>query len=251
MMPPRKCGRGLFHILSSLLFVKLAFGVVRNRNKCRSKCCFSVSNHQFTSSRLASRCKTVICNDHTELNQLYLNRNGCCARQTALHGIKGFRGWFESTFPTSMKSVDVPQPGREFISKGDKKIPIPPKVDASNKHSLPQIYDHVLIDANQYLHSTLRRAYNRNIKKRLRNETIDWDLGLDDETLELSLVFLFRELDNLLTSIAIPRKSVVIALDGAPGAAKLDIQRERRFGTYRKAETQQTQIRCVNHAESF
>ena len=163
-------------------------------------------------------------------------------RGSSLYGIKGFRSWFESTFPSSMVSADAPVLKREYMKIGEKKIPVPPRIEEDNPNSLPQIYDHVLIDANQYLHSTLRRAYNRNAKKRIKNETIDWDHGLDEETLELSLLFLFRELDHLVTSIAIPRKSVVIALDGSPGAAKLDIQRQRRFSIYRKAETQRKQV---------
>lgn len=166
-------------------------------------------------------------------------------RPSHLYGIKGFRSWFESNFPTSMVTVDAPMV-QMHAKDSKKKQPVPTKTNQKHKNRLPQIYDHVLIDANQYLHSTLRRAYNRNSKKRLRNnETMDWDQGLDEDTLELSLVFLFRELDHLVTSIAIPRKSIVIALDGSPGAAKLDIQRERRFGIYRKAETQRKQIRIL------
>ena len=166
-------------------------------------------------------------------------------RPSPLYGIKGFRSWFESSFPTSMVTLDVPTVKQKHPNDKEKKQPVSPKINKKHKNYLPQIYDHVLIDANQYLHSTLRRAYNRNAKKRLRNETIDWDHGLDEDTLELSLVFLFKELDHLVTSIAIPRKSVVIALDGSPGAAKLDIQRERRFGVYRKAEIQRKQIRIL------
>ena len=174
------------------------------------------------------------------LNQIHQTGIKSIRHNTHLHGIKGFRTWFESAFPSSMVTFDAPR--REFTIKGNKKIPVPPKIDDKNRNSLPQMYDHVLIDANQYLHSTLRRAYNRTIKKRLKNGTIDWEHGLDEDTLELSLVFLSRELDDLLQSIAIPRKSVVIALDGAPGAAKMDTQRDRRFSIYRKAETQRKQI---------
>jgi hypothetical protein len=159
-----------------------------------------------------------------------------------LYGIKGFRSWFESTFPSSMITVEAPTDRQADRANGRSRGP---PIETNNENTLPQVYDHVLVDANQYLHSTLRRAYNRIAKKRTMSKSPDWDQGLDDEIIDLSLVFLLRELDHLVTSVAIPRKSVVIALDGSPGAAKLDMQRRRRFGIYRKSEMQRKQIQVL------
>ena len=234
--------------LLSLLFIIETFNCARSKRysfaghsvrTTQYKYCTFVQNHQIT--RLKHD-KFDACEYRTTPNNLHQNQ----FKQsfTILYGIKGFRAWFESAFPTSMVTADVPFTKPGYTANGQKRRIVTPKIKDNHKSSLPQIYDHVLVDANQYLHSTLRRAYNRNVKKRVRNDqTKDLDQGLlDDDTLELSLVYFFRELENLVTSIAIPRKSIVIALDGSPGAAKLDIQRQRRFGIYRKAETQRKQI---------
>jgi 5'-3' exonuclease len=226
-------------ILLHLVLILVPISVTSSRPFGRARVAFHhgcsfISNHQIKKITSASN------------NERWTKAQSTTAttrHDSPLYGIKGFRGWFEATFPSSLVTVDAPKITREYYTTGQKRRKEAPKVvDLNNKTSLPQIYDHVLIDANQYLHSTLRRAYNRNVKKRLRNETIDWEYGLDEDTLELSLVFFVRELEQLVTSIAIPRKSIVIALDGSPGAAKIDMQRQRRFGIYRKAETQRKLI---------
>ena len=61
---------------------------------------------------------------------------------SALFGIKGFRGWFEKTFPSAV----VP------IPKGSKGAP------PHEQHS--ESFDHVLIDANQLLHIAMRRSHS-------------------------------------------------------------------------------------------
>ncbi len=68
-------------------------------------------------------------------------------------------------------------------------------------------FHHVLIDINQLLHITLRRSKS------------------DDH----ALILLLKELDKCL-SIAKPTKSIVLAFDGPPAAAKLATQRRRRYG---------------------
>lgn len=164
-----------------------------------------------------------------------------CGRQSInpLFGIKGFRSWFDSTFPTSMVTVDTDQP-RRFRNRHSQ----PDEGRSESNTSKPTVYDHVLIDANQFLHSTLRRAYNRKIKKS-SNYTSNSEEILDSETIDVSLSYLLRELNDLISTSAVPRKSLVIALDGSPGAAKLDMQRRRRFGIYKKAEGQQRQMQVL------
>ncbi|KAL3800357.1 hypothetical protein HJC23_003653 [Cyclotella cryptica] len=220
------------------------FNVWNPRGALREKCCFVTTNSQMLTSIINVKSEK----DERRVNNGFLysvNHRHWGQRRYdhSLYGIKGFRSWFEATFPSSMVTVDAPDVDWGHPTK--RITPTSQNPTEDNKHvstSLPQVYDHVLVDANQYLHSTLRRAYNRMAKKRQRNNTLEWDKGLDDETIELSLAFLLRELDHLVTTVAIPRKSVVIALDGSPGAAKLDMQRRRRFGIYRKAEMQQKLI---------
>lgn len=99
-----------------------------------------------------------------------------------LHGISGFRSWFETQFPESVVAI--------------------------NADSSEETFDHVLLDMNHVIHIVMRRS---------RSE-------------EHAIRMLLSELDGLLR-MAVPTKSLVIALDGAPAAAKLATQRTRRFGT--------------------
>ena len=66
---------------------------------------------------------------------------------TSLNGIKGFRAWFERTFPTAV--VPIPRGGNNSkpSSNSDPK---------STSHS--ETFDHVLIDVNQLLHVSMRRS---------------------------------------------------------------------------------------------
>ena len=164
-------------------------------------------------------------------------------KTTTLYGIKGFRSWFESAFPSSLQKVQHPPPVNR------KKMP--PKNRGKIKHQYrsnnnkqyaevePEIYDHVLIDGNQFLHSGLRKAFNRKLK-RSKGSTAQFDgENLDHDLIEYSLLLLIQELNRLTSTVAIPRKSLVIAIDGSPGAAKLEMQRRRRFGLYKKVELKQ------------
>ena len=83
------------------------------------------------------------------------------------------------------------------------------KGNSSKENSSPssETFHHVLIDVNQLLHITLRRSKS------------------DDH----ALVLLLKELDKCL-SIAKPTKSITLAFDGPPSAAKLATQRRRRYG---------------------
>lgn len=115
-------------------------------------------------------------------------------------GIKGFRGWFESTFPNSMTPINT-SPSSILKHKQEEKKKKKQLVYDS------ETFDHVLIDVNQLLHVSLRRA---------RNEGH-------------ALTMVIKELDKCL-HLAQPTKSVVLALDGPPSAAKLATQRRRRYG---------------------
>lgn len=117
---------------------------------------------------------------------------------TQLNGIKGFRGWFESTFPNAMTPITTAAPNRSGPN--------------SDKPTHTDTFDHVLIDVNQLLHVALRRA---------RNEGH-------------ALTMVLKELDKCI-QLAQPTQSVVLALDGPPSAAKLATQRRRRYGTVVRA----------------
>ncbi|KAL7471187.1 hypothetical protein ACHAXS_011494 [Conticribra weissflogii] len=178
---------------------------------------------------------------------------------TKLYGIKGFRSWFQSTFPSAVAKIDH---GYKFNpsqknSRQTRKTKSRDKSsgDVTDYYYQPEIFDHVLIDANQFIHSTLRKSYNKNIKQTKHiisksKNTIHENSSIDDEKLlndvtDHSLSFLLRELNAITSNIAIPRKSLVIALDGSPGAAKLDMQRRRRFGVYKKADNQMKQLQIL------
>jgi 5'-3' exonuclease len=163
-------------------------------------------------------------------------------------GIKGFRSWFESAFPSSVTKVQHPSPERKAPKKqrGGGKI-VSSSISNVNRstqqqqqqiETQPETYDHVLIDANQFLHSNLRKAFNRKLKRSKGNAQFDGQ-NLDEDFIEYSLLLLIQDLNRLTSTVAIPRKSLVIAIDGSPGAAKLEMQRRRRYGLYKKVELQQ------------
>jgi 5'-3' exoribonuclease 2 len=142
---------------------------------------------------------------------------------TNLQGIKGFRSWFENAFPSAVVTINPDR--RDGDGNGSAEFQ-------------PETFDHVLIDANQFLHTTLRRAYNR---RATRSSDIG-RLHLDDDVIEYSLLLFIKEINRITSTTAIPRKSLVIAIDGSPGAAKLDRQRRRRYSIHKKAESQERQI---------
>ena len=80
-------------------------------------------------------------------------------------------------------------------------------------------FDHVLIDMNQLLHIVLRKSRS------------------DGHGLTL----LMKELDACL-ELATPTKSLVLAMDGPPSAAKLATQRKRRFSNVIKTDYKIKQI---------
>ncbi|GAX28548.1 5'-3' exoribonuclease 1 [Fistulifera solaris] len=81
-------------------------------------------------------------------------------------------------------------------------------------------FDHVLIDLNQFLHVIVRNSRS------------------DDH----ALVLLMKELD-LLIQMATPTKSLVLAIDGPPSAAKLATQRQRRLEKIIKVERTLKQLK--------
>lgn len=161
-------------------------------------------------------------------------------------GIKGFRSWFESTFPSAVDTIS-PDPfdkRKNYNKKGTNN-------DNNNSKKSkfePEVFDHVLIDANQFLHTTLRKAYNRRANRssnKVANLIDGQQSQLDDDIIEHSLLLFLKEIHRITTTTAIPRKSLVIALDGSPGAAKLEMQRGRRYSVYKKAESQERQIEVL------
>lgn len=80
-------------------------------------------------------------------------------------------------------------------------------------------FDHVLIDMNQLLHIVLRKS---------RSEGHCFTM-------------LMQELDACV-ALATPRQSLVLAMDGPPGAAKLATQRRRRFGVVLKTAEKVAQL---------
>eukprot|EP00571_Detonula_confervacea_P015146 CAMPEP_0172308176 /NCGR_PEP_ID=MMETSP1058-20130122/8858_1 /TAXON_ID=83371 /ORGANISM="Detonula confervacea, Strain CCMP 353" /LENGTH=934 /DNA_ID=CAMNT_0013020539 /DNA_START=24 /DNA_END=2828 /DNA_ORIENTATION=- len=157
-------------------------------------------------------------------------------KSTHLMGIKGFRSWFESTFPSAVVTIRPPLPDRYNKNTG--------KNSGSSTNFQPETFDHVLIDANQFLHTTLRKAYNRRAKRPKGSDPAAAQ-QLDDDIIEHSLLLFLKEINRITTTTAIPRKSLVIALDGSPGAAKLEMQRRRRFSIYKKAESQERQMEVL------
>ena len=174
---------------------------------------------------------------------------GILQKQTKLHGIKGFRAWFESAFPSAVVTITPSRypPNRRGSSPYNKD-------DRNNRNNYsgdtngncePELFDHVLIDANQFLHTSLRKAYNRRAYRYNDSISIQEQQQLDDEIVEHALMLFLREINRITSTTAVPRKSLVVALDGAPGAAKLDMQRRRRYTIYNKAENQERQIQAL------
>jgi hypothetical protein len=95
----------------------------------------------------------------------------------------------------------------------------PDAINGIDKDTAHDTFDHVLIDMNQLLHIAMRRALN------------------DGH----ALAMLMKELDACV-ELATPTKSLVLAMDGPPSAAKLATQRRRRFGTLVKSGWKQKQL---------
>ena len=72
-------------------------------------------------------------------------------------------------------------------------------------------FDHVLVDLNQLLHICVRKS----------------------RTDGHALTLLMKSLDDVI-QVAQPTQTLVLAMDGAPSAAKLATQRKRRYATYSK-----------------
>mmetsp|Transcript_5326 Transcript_5326/g.11682 ORF Transcript_5326/g.11682 Transcript_5326/m.11682 type:complete len:933 (-) Transcript_5326:48-2846(-) len=172
---------------------------------------------------------------HTQPKPL-VDRNGRNDYCPPLTGIKGFRSWFESAFPSAVITIN---PDRYQTKSGNNRN------GGSSSSSEPEIFDHVLIDANQFLHTTLRTAYNRRPKRSKDSIPTAGQQNLDNDVIEHSLHLFLKEINRITKTTAIPRKSLVIALDGSPGAAKLEMQRRRRFSIYKKAESQERQIEVL------
>lgn len=116
--------------------------------------------------------------------------------QTKLYGIKGFRSWFESAFPSAVTTIHPDHPTTSASA-----------VTSSTSKYQPETFDHVLIDANQILHTTLRKAYNRKTKSSSTMQS-----NLDHEIIEFSLLLFLKEINRITTTTAIPGKSLVIAI---------------------------------------
>jgi XRN 5'-3' exonuclease N-terminus len=95
----------------------------------------------------------------------------------------------------------------------------PDAITAMMKEGAHDDFDHVLIDMNQLLHIVLRKS---------RSEGHCFTL-------------LMQELDACV-AMATPKQSLVLAMDGPPGAAKLATQRRRRFGTVYKTGVKVVQL---------
>jgi len=82
-----------------------------------------------------------------------------------------------------------------------------------------ETFDHVLIDINQLLHISLRRSRN------------------DDQ----ALATFMSELNSCI-EFAMPRRSLVLAMDGSASAAKLATSRKRRLSTIVKSDWKEKQL---------
>lgn len=91
-----------------------------------------------------------------------------------------------------------------------------------------EFFDHVLIDINQLLHVAVRRSSS------------------DDH----ALAILMKEL-NACIELATPTKSLVLAMDGPPSAAKLATSRKRRLSTLIKSEWKQAQLTHVQKSKKL
>ena len=149
---------------------------------------------------------------------------------TTLWGIKGFRGWFESQFGTAMTPlpkvrIRTSSPAsrkRRATNTGNNNNNNNKEASSSssesenddNDESLCDSFDHVLVDMNQLLHVCLRRSRS------------------DGH----GLVLVLKELDALCHQVR-PKQSLVLALDGPPPAAKLAQQRQRRYRTVLRTQS--------------
>ena len=149
-------------------------------------------------------------NIQTRSNTIHSSR----LRRTQLNGIRGFRSWFESQFPNAMTTIQHPH--RKSKDRGSKPAT---GQEQSSEQFQSETFHHVLIDMNQLLHITLRRA---------RSEGH-------------ALTLLIQEMDKCM-DIASPTKSIVLAFDGPPAAAKLATQRRRRYGTVVRAERKKARL---------
>ncbi len=115
----------------------------------------------------------------------------------------------EFTTTTATSTTRGKNTSKQQRQKSKRNLKSNPNSSSSSSSSSPssESFHHVLIDVNQLLHITLRRSKS------------------DDH----ALVLLLKELDKCL-SIAKPTKSITLAFDGPPSAAKLATQRRRRFG---------------------
>jgi XRN 5'-3' exonuclease N-terminus len=95
----------------------------------------------------------------------------------------------------------------------------PDAITAMVKEGAQEDFDHVLIDMNQLLHIVLRKSRS------------------DGHCFTL----LMQELDACV-ALATPKQSLVLAMDGPPGAAKLATQRRRRFATVYKTGVKVSQL---------
>lgn len=95
----------------------------------------------------------------------------------------------------------------------------PNAMEGLTKEGAQEDFDHVLIDMNQLLHVVLRKS---------RSEGHCFAL-------------LMQELD-VCVAMATPKQSLILAMDGPPGAAKLATQRRRRFHTVHKTAAKVQQI---------
>ncbi len=149
----------------------------------------------------------------------YTRRAGSSSLQTstALNGIRGFRSWFESQFPNAMTTIEHPRSFKSNNQSSQRQ-----HQSSQTQQFQSETFHHVLIDMNQLLHVTLRRS----------------------RTEGHALTLLIQELDKCI-DIAIPLKSVVLAFDGPPAAAKLATQRRRRYGTVIRAERKKARLELL------
>ncbi len=130
-------------------------------------------------------------------------------RTTHLFGIKGFRSWFEGTFPSAVTTITTTSPDRYRGNRGRKQHNINRNGESGFQ---PETFDHVLIDANQFLHTTLRKAYNRRKKRDINSHSGQHDEELDEDIIEHVLLLFIKEINRITSTTAVPRRSLVVAL---------------------------------------
>lgn len=123
-------------------------------------------------------------------------------------------------FILSSKNIRSPTPlmgVRGFRSWFESQFPH--SVHEIIKASSNEVFDHVLVDVNPLLHICLRKS----------------------RTDGHALVLFMKELDAIV-EFATPLQSLVLAVDGPPGAAKLATQRKRRYQTIARSQIKLKQI---------